>query len=65
MIEKMSRGEGQVANLLILWEFGLFSARRAVILPAPGDGKIGGCGKWRFRYNAFSGLAGWPSGSIR
>ena len=61
MIGKMDRGEGQVAKLLILWGFALFSARRAAILPVPRNGKIGGCGKRRFRYNAFSGLATRPS----
>jgi hypothetical protein len=61
----MNYGQGQVAKLLIWWAFALFSERRAAILPPPWDGKIEGCGKRRFRYNAFSSLAAWLSGSIR
>jgi hypothetical protein len=53
----MNYGQGQVAKLLIWWAFALFSERRAAILPPPWDGKIEGCGKRRFRYNAFSSLA--------
>jgi hypothetical protein len=60
-MKKIGCGEGQVAKLLIPLAYAMFSARRVAILQVPWDGKIGGCGKWRFRYNVFSGLAAGPS----